>query len=91
LANVFLPWHVELASLAAAGDWPGAARVQGRIAGAFTLYQYALPKGSFSAAVVGSLKEALVQQGVIAHATTAYPFVQVDDGMREHVKAVLAG
>ena len=91
LANVFLPWHVELASLAAAGDWPGAARIQGRIAGVFTLYQYALPKGSFSAAVVGSLKEALVQQGVIAPATTAYPFVQVDDGMREHVKAVLAG
>ena len=90
LANAFAPLHVELANRAAAGDWKGAAAVQGRIVGLFALYQHPLPGGSFSAAVVGSLKEALVQQGIIAYATTAHPFAQVDDGMREHVRSVLA-
>ncbi|MER7003864.1 dihydrodipicolinate synthase family protein [Dactylosporangium sp. NPDC000555] len=90
LANAFLPWHVELAARAAAGDWKGAAELQSDIVWAFRLYQHPMPGGSFSASVVGSLKEALVQQGVIAHSTTAFPFVQVDEGMRAHVRAVLA-
>lgn len=90
LANVFLPWHVELAARAEAGDWKGAAEMQGRIVKLFKLYQHPMPGGSFSASVVGSLKEGLRQQGVIAHATTAAPFVQVDDGMRAHVRDVLA-
>jgi 4-hydroxy-tetrahydrodipicolinate synthase len=90
LANVFAPWHVELATRAAAGDWKGAAEMQGRIVKLFKLYQHPMPGGSFSASVVGSLKEGLVQRGVIAHSTTAAPFVQVDDGMRAHVREVLA-
>lgn len=90
LANVFAPSHVELAARATAGDWKGAASMQAHIIGLFRLYQHPLPGGSFSASVIGSLKEALVQQGVIAHSTTAYPFAQVDDGMRAHVREVLA-
>ncbi len=90
LANVFAPWHVELAARAAGGDWKGAAEIQGRIVKLFKLYQHPMPGGSFSASVIASLKEGLVQQGIIAHSTTAYPFVQVDDGMRAHVREVLA-
>jgi dihydrodipicolinate synthase/N-acetylneuraminate lyase len=90
LANVFAPWHVELAARATAGDWKGAAEMQGRIVALFKLYQHPMPGGSFSASVIASLKEALVQQGVIAHSTTAFPFVQVDDGMRAHVRETLA-
>ena len=63
LANVFAPWHVELAARATAGDWKGAAEIQGRIVAFFKLYQHPMPGGSFSAAVIASLKEALVQQG----------------------------
>lgn len=90
LANVFAPWHVRLADQAAAEDWRGAAETQGRIVAMFKLYQHPMPGGSFSASVIASLKEGLVQQGVIEHSTTAYPFVQVDDGMRAHVREVLA-
>ncbi|WP_327010579.1 dihydrodipicolinate synthase family protein [Dactylosporangium sp. NBC_01737] len=90
LANVFAPWHVELAARATAGDWKGAAEMQGRIVAFFKLYQHPMPGGSFSASVIASLKEALVQQGVIAHSTTAFPFVQVDDDMRNHVRETLA-
>jgi 4-hydroxy-tetrahydrodipicolinate synthase len=90
LANVFAPWHVELATRAAAGDWKGAAEMQGRIVKLFKLYQHPMPGGSFSASVIASLKEGLVQQGVIAHSATAYPFVQTDEGMRAHVREVLA-
>lgn len=90
LANAFAPFHIELAARAAAGDWSGASAVQGHVVELFSLYQHPLPGGSFSASVIGSLKEALVQQGVIAHSATAYPFAQPDAGMTEHVRGVLA-
>jgi 4-hydroxy-tetrahydrodipicolinate synthase len=89
LANVAAPLHVRLAELAAAGDWAGAADMQGRIVAISDLYAHALPGGGFSAQAIGALKEGLRQQGVIQHSTTAFPFVQPDEGMEEHVRGVL--
>ena len=89
LANVAAPLHVRLAACAAAGDWEGAADMQSRIVSISDLYAYQLPNGGFSAQAIGALKEALRQQGVIQHSTTAFPFVQPDSGMEEHVRAVL--
>jgi 4-hydroxy-tetrahydrodipicolinate synthase len=89
LANPFAPFHVALADAASAGDWPRASELQGRIVALSALYRHPLPGGGFSAQAIGALKEALRQQGVIEHSTTAFPFVQPDEGMQAHVAAVL--
>jgi 4-hydroxy-tetrahydrodipicolinate synthase len=90
LANVFVGDHVQLAGHAAAGDWNAAARVQGEIAALARLY--AAPRGpaSFTATAIGALKEALVQLGIIAHATISRPLHQPDETLRGHVASVLA-
>jgi 4-hydroxy-tetrahydrodipicolinate synthase len=90
LANPFAPFHVRLAGRAAAGDWAGAAAEQAKIVALGDLYKQPLPGGSFSAAVIGAMKEALRQQGVIEHSATAFPFVQPDEGLVAHVAAVVA-
>lgn len=90
LANAFLEFHVELARRADAGDWPGASDIQARICRLFDLYFHPAGAGSFNAVVLGTLKEALVQRGVIATATTSAPFQQVDDGLRAHVTRFLS-
>ncbi|MGD7704671.1 dihydrodipicolinate synthase family protein [Microlunatus sp. Y2014] len=89
LANVFAPLHVDLCRRAAAGDWAGASQAQGRIAGLLDLYFNELPGASFSAQFFAIVKEALVQQGIIAHNTTAAPFVQADAGTSSHVTRML--
>lgn len=89
LANVFAPLHVDLCRRAGEGDWAGASRVQGTIASLLDLYFNELPRASFSAQFFAIVKEALVQQGIIAHNTTATPFIQADAGIREHVTRML--
>lgn len=90
LANAFIEFHVELARRAEHGDWAGASDMQGRICALFDLYMSPIGDGSFNAVVLASLKEALVQRGVIATSTTSSPFRQTDDGLRRHVADVLA-
>lgn len=85
LANPFLEFHIELARSAAAGDWVRASDIQGRISRLFDLYFHPAGQGSFNAMVLGSLKEALVQRGIIESSTLSAPFQQVDDGLRAHV------
>lgn len=89
LANPFGRYHVELTRRATAGDWPGARAIQGQILSLLELYQYAIPGASFSASAVASMKEALVQQGIIAHSTMSPPFGQTDPGLRAHVERIV--
>lgn len=89
LANPFLEFHIELARRAAAGDWVGASEMQGKIAKLFDLYFHPVGDGSFNSMVLGTLKEGLVQRGVIATSTTSAPFRQVDDDVRAHVSKML--
>lgn len=89
LANPFLEFHVELARRAAAGDWFGASEMQGKITALFDLYFHPVGDGSFNSMVLGTLKEGLVQRGVIATATTSAPFRPIDDGVRAHVTKML--
>jgi len=89
LANVFPQFHVELIRRVAAGDWPGASRVQGLIMRLLELYFHPLEYASFSAQFFAVVKEALVQRGVIAHGTTSAPLVQADESIRVHVAKIL--
>jgi 4-hydroxy-tetrahydrodipicolinate synthase len=89
LSNAFTGLHPELTRHAAAGDWQRAHRVQSRIVSLLDLYSYSLAGGSFSASFFGVVKEALVQQGVIAHSTISAPMTQPDDGLRVHVARIL--
>lgn len=90
LANAFIEFHVELARRAEAGDWAGAAEMQGRICRLFELYMHPVGNGSFNAIVIASLKEALVQRGIIETSTISAPFRQADDGLRAHVAEILS-
>jgi 4-hydroxy-tetrahydrodipicolinate synthase len=90
LANVFADRHVRLVAHAAAGDWPAAAAEQAVITRCARLYDGPRSTNSFSGVAVGVLKEALVQLGVIDHATTSPPFGPPDPGLGRHVAAVLA-
>ena len=90
LANPFSRFHVELTRRSAAQDWAGARQVQSAIIELFRLYEYQLPGASFSASAIAAMKEALVQQDVIAHSTVAIPFGQPDEHFREHVRDVVA-
>lgn len=90
LANIFIDRHVALFAHAAAGDWKSASEVQADIASCARLYEAPRGTNSFSGVAVGALKEALVQLGIIAHATTSPPFGEGDEGFRDHVAAVLA-
>ena len=89
LANVFPEFHVALMGRAAVGDWSGAAEIQNGIIGLMDLYFHPLPGASFSAQFFAVVKEALVQRGIIAHATTSRPLTQSDDGIRSHAAALL--
>lgn len=89
LANPFSRFHVELTRRASVGDWSGARRVQDAVVDLPRLYQYSIPGASFTASAIASMKEALVQQGVIATSTLATPFVQPDAGLRTHVKKIV--
>lgn len=89
LSNPFSRFHVELTRRAAAGDWPGARHVQDAVIDLLRLYQYSIPGASLSASAIGTMKEALVQQGVIAHNTLAAPFGQPDAGLRAHVTKIV--
>lgn len=90
LANVFVDRHVALVAHAAAGDWKAASATQAAIATCARLYEAPRATNSFSGVAVGALKEALVQLGIIAHATTSPPFGAADPAFRDHVAAVLA-
>ena len=89
LANVFPRFHVELVQRAVAGDWPGAARVQGAVISLLNLYFHPLANASFSAQFFAVVKESLVQQQIIEHGTTSAPMTEADDGVRQHVTAML--
>lgn len=90
LSNAFVEHHVALCEHAGNNDWPAAAAVQSDIVSLARLYDAPRGRGSFSGVAIGALKEALVQLGVIAHATTAAPFIQPGDGITQHVAEVLA-
>lgn len=89
LANVFPEFHVELVRRASAGDWAGASELQSAVVSLLDLYFHALPDASFSAQFFAVVKEALVQRGVIAHATTSHPLTPADDGIRRHAARLL--
>ena len=89
LANVFPDFHVELARRAASGDWAGAAAVQGSIVKLLELYDGHGAEASFTAHFFAVVKEALVQQGIISHNTSAAPFSQAGEKVRRHVTAAL--
>ena len=89
LANVFPEFHVALMRRVAAGNWEGAADVQGMIVRLLDLYFHPLEYASFSAQFFAVVKEALVQRGVIAYGTTSPPLIQCDESMRRHVTTVL--
>lgn len=89
LSNVFIERHVELLGHTRSGDWEAAASVQSLIVGCADLYSAPSRPGSFVAAAIGALKEALVQRGLISHSTISSSLAQVDDAMRAHVAAVL--
>ena len=89
LANIFPALHVALAKAARAKDWPAAAARQGEIVELLSLYDAPLAGGSFDAAVLGALKEALRQLGVIEHNTSCVPFVQADDKLAGYVRKTL--
>jgi 4-hydroxy-tetrahydrodipicolinate synthase len=89
LANPLSRFHVRLTDAASEGDWPGAAQLQGQIVRLLELYAYALPEASYTASAIAAMKEALVQQGVIAHATASRPFAPADEGLRDHVARIL--
>ena len=89
LANVFPQFHVALMARAAVGDWQGAAEIQNAIIELIDIYFHPLPGASFSAQFFAVVKEALVQRGIIAHATTSRPLTQSDDGIRAHAAALL--
>jgi 4-hydroxy-tetrahydrodipicolinate synthase len=90
LANVFLDRHVALLAHAAAGDWAAAAATQAALTICARIYEAPRATNSFSGVAIGALKEALVQRGIIAHATTSPPFGRPDAALRDHVAAVLA-
>jgi dihydrodipicolinate synthase/N-acetylneuraminate lyase len=48
-----------------------------------------MAEASFTAHFFAVVKEALVQQGIIAHNTSAAPFSQADERVRRHVAAAL--
>lgn len=89
MAMIVPEWHVALAEAAAAGRWDEAARVQGEIMQLLDLYFHALPGGSFLAQFFASVKEALRQKGVIAHATTSAEFVPGNEDLARHVTRIL--
>lgn len=89
MAMVFPEWHVALAAAAEAGRWDEAARLQGEIVQLMDLYFHTLPGGSFLAQFFASVKEALRQKGVIAHATTSAEFVVAGDSLTQHVTRIL--
>ena len=90
LANVF-PWlPVALVQAAARGDWKRASTLQAAMVELLDLYSYPLQGGSFLAQFFGTVKSALVELGVIAHATSSAVFAEPDRGLHEHVARVLA-
>lgn len=89
LANVFIEHHASLLSYAQVGDWEGASSVQRRLVDCADLYFAPGRPGSFVAAAIGALKEALVQRGLIEHATVSASLSQVDEQLRTHVASVL--
>lgn len=90
LANVFVERHVALLAHATAGDWKAASDMQAAIAACARIYEAPRATNSFSGVAIGALKEALVQLGIIAHATTSPAFGPPDSAFRDHVAAVLA-
>lgn len=90
LANVFPQLPAALVAAAARGDWAQASTLQAAVIELLELYSYSLPGGSFLAQFFGTVKTALVELGVIAHATASAIFIQPDQGLREHVVRLLA-
>jgi 4-hydroxy-tetrahydrodipicolinate synthase len=90
LANVFPEFHVELIRRAGAGDWAGASEIQGLIMSLLDLYFHPLANASFNGQFFAIVKEALVQKGVIAHNTASAPMTAGDEGVRTHVRELLA-
>ena len=90
LANVFLERHIGLLGHAVAGDWAAASAAQAALTVCARIYEAPRSANSFSGVAIGALKEALVQRGIIAHATTSPPFGRPDPELRAHVAAVLA-
>jgi 4-hydroxy-tetrahydrodipicolinate synthase len=90
LANVFPRFHVELRQRAASQDWAGARRVQDLIIRLLDLYD--LPpsdEASFPAQFYGVVKEALRQQGIVAHNTASIPLTPADDRIAAHAARLL--
>lgn len=90
IANVYPDLSAELSRRVSTGDAAGARDVQDAIVGLLDIYGYPLAEASASAAFFAVVKEALVQLGVIATATSTAPLTPADDGLAEHVARCLA-
>lgn len=80
LGNVDPAGFVRLYHAARRGDWAAAMAEQNRLRRLFGIVTVGDPRrmGRYSSAI-GAFKAALVQRGVLAHATTSLPMVPLDD------------
>lgn len=90
LSMIFPQLHVGLAKHARAGNWDGAMSTQRAIVPLLDLYFAPLAGASPTTRFFASVKEALRQQGIIAHNRISAPFIQPDEGVEEYVRAFLA-
>jgi len=90
LSMIFPQLHVGLATHARAGNWDSAVAAQREIVPLLDLYSAPLAGASPTTRFFAAVKEALRQQGIIAHNRVSDPFVQPDEGVEEYVRAFLA-
>ena len=90
LSMIFPQLHVGLAKHARAGNWDGAVATQRTLVPLLDLYTAPLAGASPTTRFFAAVKEALRQQGVIAHNRISDPFVQPDEGVEEFVRTFLA-
>lgn len=89
LANVFPEFHLALTGLAGERRWDEVRAVQESINRLHEIYFAEVGGASFSAVFFAIVKEALVQEGVIAHATVSAPFTPSAEQVRDHVARFL--
>ncbi len=90
LGNVDPVGFVRLYNAARQGDWSAATAEQDRLRRLFGIISVGDRgrMGMYSSAI-GAFKEALVQRGVLASATTSLPMIPLDDGEIAAVRAYL--
>lgn len=89
LANVFPQFHLRLIALAREGRWEDVRLVQQSINRLHDIYFADVAGASFSAGFFAIVKDALVQGGIIEHATVSAPFTDCAPLVHDHVRRFL--